>query len=114
MTGLVVHCTCTILVDYLPGYLLGSLRTPLSLKGKASKKNHTLKDRPEGQKSLSKSPGRELISPSAYSSRLGIRKDAGPLSWTILEEEESSQESGGGEPLEYGYQEEERDIRGSQ
>ena len=114
MAGLVVHCTCTILVDHLPGYLLGSLRTPLSLKGKESKKNNKLKDKPQGQKPLSKSPGKEPISPSAYSAGMDTRKDTAPLSWTILEEEESSQGSGGGEPFEYGYQEEERDIRGSQ
>lgn len=107
-----MYCTCTILVDYLPGYLLGSLRTLLSLKGKASKQNRKQKDKPEGQKSLGIFSKKEGISPSAYSTRLGIRKDTAPLSWTILEEEESSQGSGG-EPFDYGYQEE-RDVRGSQ
>ena len=107
-----MYCTCTILVDYLPGYLLGSLRTLLSLKVKASKQNRKQKDKPEGQKSLGIFSKKEGISPSAYSTRLGIRKDTAPLSWTILEEEESSQGSGG-EPFEYGYREEQSDIRGS-
>lgn len=107
-----MYCTCAVLVDYLPGYLLGSLRTPLSLKGKASKQNRKQKDKPEGQKSLGVFSKKEGISPSAYSASLGIRKDTAPLSWTILEEEESSQGSGG-EPFDYGYQEE-RDIHGSQ
>ena len=107
-----MYCTCTILVDYLPGYLLGSLRAPLSPKGKASKQNRKPKDKLEGQKSLSTFSKKDPSSPSAYSAGLGIRKDTAPLSWTILEEEESSQGSGG-EPFEYGCQEE-RDIRGSQ
>lgn len=101
ISGLVIYCTCTFTVDYLPGFVLGSSRSPSLSKEHPKEKDRQPK--PElKSRSLSDIPSYKYDTvPSDYYARWGDRKDAGPLSSTILEEEESDRESD--DSLGHGY-----------
>ena len=95
ISGLVLYGMCTFLVDYLPTYLLGSLRIPSLLGGQPGEANYSSK---KGYPSASyEEPS---VRASDISAKWGDQKDMGPLSSTILEEDESSPGSGG-DSLEY-------------
>lgn len=95
ISGLVLYGTCTFLVDYLPTYLLGSLRIPSLLGGQPGEANNSSIERYS-----SASYKKPSLRASDISAEWGGRKDMGPLSSTILEEDESSEESGR-DSLEY-------------
>lgn len=90
ISGLVLYGTCTFLVDYLPTYLLGSLRKPSLLRGQPGEANYSSKKRYS-----SASYEEPSLRASDNSAKWGDRTDMGLLSSTILEEDESSQESNG-------------------
>lgn len=107
ISGLIIYCTCILTVDYLPGFVLGSPRSPSLSKEHRGEKGHRpepgLKDR-----SLSDIPSYKYDTvPSDYYARWGDREDSGPLSSTILEEEESEPESD--DSLGHGYKQEKKD-----
>ena len=102
ISGLVLYGTCTFLVDFLPTYLLGSLRIPSSLGSQLDGGNHLPEEgTSKNQRLSSASYGNLTVRTRDFPVKLGDRRDMRPLSSTILEEEESSQESGG-DSIEYG------------
>lgn len=107
ISGLIIYCTCTFTVDYLPGFVLGPSRSPSLSKEHRGEKGRQPKTELKSR-SLSDIPSYKYGTlPSDYYARWGDRKDAGPLSSTILEEEESDRESE--DSLGYGYKQEKKE-----
>lgn len=101
ISGLVIYCICAFTVDYLPGFVLDSSRSPSLSREHPKEKARQPKTELESW-SLSDIPSYKYgIVPSDYYARWGDRKDAGPLSSTILEEEESEREFN--DSLGHGY-----------
>lgn len=91
ISGLILHCTCTFFVDYLPGCFQGLLpTTPSLLRNRTEEEYPQSEDEPGHRKPLAVFH-RNPTPPSDYYARWGSGKDAGPLSSTILEEEEFSE-----------------------
>ncbi|ODM20391.1 hypothetical protein SI65_03444 [Aspergillus cristatus] len=106
ISGLVLYCTCTFTVDYLPGFVLGSSRS-LSLSKEHPKEKGRQPKTELSSRSLSDIPSYKYGTVSSdYYARWGDRKGTGPLSSTILEEEESDGDSD--DTAGYGYKEEEK------
>ena len=108
ISGLGIYCTCTFTVDYLAGFVLGSSRSLSLSKGHPKEKDHQPKTE-LNSRSLPDIPSYKYGTVSSdYSARWGDRKDTGPLSSTILEEEESDGDSD--DIIGYGYKEQEKEV----
>lgn len=90
-------------MDYLPGCFQGLLPAPSLLQNRSREEEPQWQDEPADRRPLA-AFHRNPILPSDYFARRGSGKDAGTLSSTILEEEESSEVSSG-DQIEHGYEE---------
>lgn len=93
ISGLVLYSTCTLLVDYIPAFLLGSRTPPSSPKGQQGEPNHSSgEDKRERQQFLNTEDYHKLtLRASDFNSAWDDRKEYRPSPSTILEEDEFSQ-----------------------
>lgn len=93
ISGLVLYSTCTLLVDYIPAFLLGSRTPPSSPKGQRGEPNHSSgEDKRERQQFLNTEDyHKPTLRVSDFNSAWDDRKEYRPSPSTILEEDEFSQ-----------------------